>query len=64
MMTPFARRRQQIMATMRNTQNDVRADDGYALMQMQLHQDMETLHNILSNEQKATVKRQILPHYD
>ncbi|EFS7077248.1 hypothetical protein HW008_002800 [Salmonella enterica] len=63
-MTPFARRRQQIMATMRNTMNDVRADDGYALMQMQLHQDMETLHNILSNEQKAAVKRQILPHYD
>ncbi|EAQ6132199.1 hypothetical protein AXA88_26670 [Salmonella enterica] len=63
-MTPFARRRQQIMATLRSTKNDVRADDGYALMQMQLHQDMERLHGILSNEQKAAVKRQILPHYD
>lgn len=63
-MTPFARRRQQIMATLRSTQDDVRADDGYALMQMQLHQDMETLHNIQSNKQKATMKRQILPRYD
>ncbi|HBA9511445.1 TPA: hypothetical protein J1413_001366 [Escherichia coli] len=63
-MTPFSRRRQQILAAMRSTQKDVRADDGYALMQMQLHQDMETLHNILSNEQKAAVKRQLLPHYE
>lgn len=64
MMTPFSRRRQQILAAIRSPQKDVRADDGYALMQMQLHQDMETLHNILSNEQKAAVKRQILPHYE
>ncbi|EGD5857578.1 hypothetical protein IBH98_002203 [Salmonella enterica] len=63
-MTPFTRRRLQIMATLRNTQHDVRADDGYALMQMQLHQDMERLHAILSAEQKAAIKRQLLPHYE
>ncbi|EDX0905027.1 hypothetical protein GTE54_005185, partial [Salmonella enterica subsp. enterica] len=62
-MTPFTRRRLQIMATLRNTQHDVRADDGYALMQMQLHQDMERLHAVLSAEQKAAIKRQLLPHY-
>lgn len=63
-MTPFTRRRLQIMATLRNTQHDVRADDGYALMQMQLHQDMERLHAVLSAEQKAAIKRQLLPHYE
>ncbi|EDV3147864.1 hypothetical protein Y935_000925 [Salmonella enterica subsp. enterica] len=63
-MTPFTRRRLQIMATLRNTQHDVRADDGYALMQMQLHQDMERLHAVLSAEQKTAIKRHLLPHYE
>ncbi|TXE26922.1 phage terminase small subunit [Serratia ureilytica] len=65
MLTPAAKRRQQVLAARLATDDtDVRANDEHALMLMQLHQDKQMLSQIASNQAKAEAKRRILPNYD
>lgn len=65
MLTPATKRRQQVLAAKLSTNNtDVRANDEYALMLMQMHQDRQTLSEIQSDQLKAEAKKRILPHYD
>ncbi len=65
MLTPAAKRRQQVLAARLATDDtDVRANDEHALMLMQLHQDKQMLAQIASNQAKAEAKRRILPNYD
>lgn len=66
MISPCERRRQHVLAAKHSQAGapEVRANDEYALQLMQLHQDMQTLHGIQSNELKATVKINLLPKYE
>lgn len=65
MLTPCARRRQQVLAArLSNNQGDTLASGERALMLMQLQQDKTTLSQIESNQVKAEAKRRILPVYD